>query len=120
MTAYTILLSLQNIENNHKQVSAAVSTPRPGIIFKKRKRFTLPWLKWAVFTLKHFLLLIVPFILISAKVCAQTPTISYTPSTNTYIVGTTIAPLIPTTGGGAADSYSSEPLPSGLSFDTTT
>jgi hypothetical protein len=49
------------------------------------------------------------------------PAISYTPSTNTYIVGTAIAPLTPTNTGGAANSYSiNTPLPAGLSFNTTT
>ena len=49
------------------------------------------------------------------------PVISYSPSTNTYTVGTTIGSLTPTNTGGAAASYSiSTALPAGLSFDTTT
>jgi len=49
------------------------------------------------------------------------PVISYTPSTNIYILNTAITPLTPTNSGGAAVSYSISPgLPAGLSFDTTT
>ena len=49
------------------------------------------------------------------------PVISYSPSTNTYSVGATIATLTPTNTGGLATSWSiSAPLPAGLSFDTST
>ncbi|MGZ3944179.1 MAG: putative Ig domain-containing protein, partial [Mucilaginibacter sp.] len=66
--------------------------------------------------------MITAFILISwsGKAHAQAPTISYTPSTNVYTVGTAITDLTPTLGGGAADGYSSDALPAGLSFDTAT
>ncbi|MFI5160154.1 MAG: MBG domain-containing protein, partial [Sphingobacteriales bacterium] len=71
---------------------------------------------------KQLLLSIITYILISVsvKVYAQAPTISYTPSTNVYTAGTAIPTLTPTVGGGAADSYSVDPLPAGLSFDTAT
>jgi Putative Ig domain/Secretion system C-terminal sorting domain len=49
------------------------------------------------------------------------PVISYSPSTNIYVVGTAIASLTPTNTGGAAASYSiSTALPAGLLFNTTT
>jgi hypothetical protein len=49
------------------------------------------------------------------------PVISYTPSTNIYIVGTAIATLTPANTGGAASSYTiSTALPAGLSFNTAT
>ncbi len=49
------------------------------------------------------------------------PVISYTPSSNTYNVGTAIASLTPTNTGGAAASYAISPaLPAGLSFNTAT
>ena len=49
------------------------------------------------------------------------PVTSYTPSTNIYTVGTTIATLTPANTGGAPTGYSiSTPLPAGLSFNTTT
>ncbi len=49
------------------------------------------------------------------------PIISYTPSTNTYIVGTAITPLTPANTGGAAVSYSvGTALPAGLSLNTVT
>lgn len=49
------------------------------------------------------------------------PSIAYTPSTNVYIVGTTIGTLTPTNTGGAAVSYSVSPaLPSGLALNTST
>jgi len=49
------------------------------------------------------------------------PVISYSPSTNTYNVGTAITSLTPTNTGGAAVSYAISPgLPAGLSFSTAT
>ncbi|HEY9000841.1 MAG TPA: putative Ig domain-containing protein, partial [Mucilaginibacter sp.] len=58
---------------------------------------------------------------ITITVNAQAPVISYTPSTNTYTVGTAITSLIPTNTGGAATSWSiSSVLPAGLSFNTST
>ena len=49
------------------------------------------------------------------------PAISYSPSTNTYTVGTSISSLTPTNTGGAATTYSiGTTLPAGLSFSTTT
>ncbi|MDO3625747.1 putative Ig domain-containing protein [Mucilaginibacter sp. BT774] len=58
---------------------------------------------------------------ITISVNAQAPVISYTPSTNTYTVGTTISSLTPANTGGSASSWSiSSPLPSGLSFNTST
>jgi hypothetical protein len=49
------------------------------------------------------------------------PAISYSPSTNTYVVGTAISTLTPTNTGGAATSWSISPtLPAGLSFNTST
>ncbi|MBS1529734.1 MAG: putative Ig domain-containing protein, partial [Bacteroidetes bacterium] len=49
------------------------------------------------------------------------PAISYTPSTNTYTVGTAITPLTPTNSGGPVSSYSiNTSLPAGLSFNTST
>ncbi|MFI5159897.1 MAG: putative Ig domain-containing protein [Sphingobacteriales bacterium] len=49
------------------------------------------------------------------------PVISYTPSTNTYTVGTAISSLTPANTGGPATSWSiGTALPAGLSFDTTT
>ena len=49
------------------------------------------------------------------------PTISYSPSTNTYTVGVAISSLTPTNTGGAATSWSiNTALPAGLSFDTST
>ena len=48
------------------------------------------------------------------------PVISYSPSTNSYIVNTAISPLTPTNTGGAAASWSISPaLPAGLSFNTS-
>ena len=58
---------------------------------------------------------------ITIIVNAQAPVISYTPSTNTYTVGTTISSLTPANTGGAATSWSiSSPLSAGLSFNTST
>jgi len=49
------------------------------------------------------------------------PNISYSPSTNTYVVGTAISSLTPANTGGAATSWSiGTALPAGLSFDTST
>ena len=58
---------------------------------------------------------------ISVLVNPAKPVISYSPSTNVYILNTAISPLTPTNTGGAATSWSISPgLPAGLSFDTTT
>jgi Putative Ig domain/Secretion system C-terminal sorting domain len=49
------------------------------------------------------------------------PVISYTPSTNIYVVGNAIPTLTPVNTGGAPTSYSiSTPLPTGMAFSTTT
>lgn len=58
---------------------------------------------------------------VTISVNAQAPVISYTPSSNTYTVGTPISSLIPANTGGAATSWSiSTALPAGLSFNTST
>ncbi|QEC63317.1 hypothetical protein FRZ54_12265 [Mucilaginibacter ginsenosidivorans] len=58
---------------------------------------------------------------INITVLPKAPVISYSPSTVTYTVGTSISPLSPTNTGGPADTYSIGPsLPAGLSFNTTT
>jgi hypothetical protein len=58
---------------------------------------------------------------VTLTVNPSAPAISYSPSTNVYAVGATISSLTPTSTGGAPTSYSiSTPLPTGLSFDTTT
>lgn len=58
---------------------------------------------------------------VNITINAQAPVISYTPSTNTYTVGTTISSLTPSNTGGAATSWSiSSVLPAGLSFNTST
>ncbi len=49
------------------------------------------------------------------------PIVSYTPSTNVYLVGVTITSLTPTNTGGAATIYTIGPaLPAGLSFNSST
>jgi len=49
------------------------------------------------------------------------PSITYSPGTVTYPVGTTITPATPVNTGGAVSSYSiSATLPTGLSFNTST
>jgi len=48
------------------------------------------------------------------------PTVSYSPSTNTYLVGTAITSLTPTTTGSPTSFSIGTTLPAGLSFDTTT
>ena len=123
MKIFTKLLSALNIENKSGLIPAAIYLPQPGIISKKRKRFTLPLLRPVVFSLKQSLFLITALILISwsGKVNAQTaPAISYT-TPNTFVYGTAIATLTPTNSGGVPDTYSISPaLPSGLSFDAGT
>jgi phosphotransferase system IIA component len=109
-----------NIGSKLTPVPATAYVPRWDIVFKKRKRFALPLPGTVMFTLKHLLLVGVILILGSLKTYAQAPTISYSPSTYVFTVGTAIAPINPTTGGGPADSYTSDPLPAGLSIDPTT
>ena len=49
------------------------------------------------------------------------PSITYSPASNTYIVGTTITTLTPANGGGAVSSYTiNTPLPAGLTFNPNT
>ena len=49
------------------------------------------------------------------------PNISYSPSTNTYVVGTAISTLTPSNTGGTVVSYAVSPsLPAGLSLNTST
>ncbi len=58
---------------------------------------------------------------INVTVNPAKPVISYSPSTDVYILNTAISPLTPTNTGGAATSWAISPgLPAGLSFDTTT
>lgn len=57
----------------------------------------------------------------NCTVIVSPPVISYTPNTNSYIVGDAIANKTPSNTGGAAASYSISPaLSAGLSFNTAT
>jgi hypothetical protein len=58
---------------------------------------------------------------ITITVNPPAPNVSYSPSTNTFNVGTVIATWTPTNAGGASTSWSIGPaLPAGLSFNTST
>lgn len=58
---------------------------------------------------------------ITITVNPPAPVISYSPSSNTYVLGTAISAWTPTNTGGAATSWSISPgLPTGLLFNTST
>ena len=111
-----------NVENKLTLAFVTAYVPRWNIVFKRRN-----WLKrlipgTVIVSSKHLLPLVITAILafISLKTHAQAPTINYSPSTYVFTVGTTITPINPILGGGPADSYTSDPLPAGLSIDPST